>query len=158
MAEKRKSENSNNNYRVKISFIDFRSRPDGEYNWALVHENCATKFLLLRPLKEKDSTEVAWILFDIFLTFGIPSELTSNDEDEFWRDTQYTLGKILPDSYFTYIQNRDPEFLASEEKHNAEILEMVETWMQERDSPKWSLGINFVQFQKNTTPTAHISN
>jgi len=71
------------NSRCQIDLIDMQAQPDGEYKFILVYQNHLTKFVLLRPLIQKRAEEVAYVLLDIFTTFGAPSILQSDNGREF---------------------------------------------------------------------------
>jgi hypothetical protein len=49
----------------------------------MVYQDHMTKFVVLRPLKSKRATDVAMQIFDIFLLFGAPSILQSDNGAEF---------------------------------------------------------------------------
>lgn len=58
------------NSRCQIDLIDMQAQPDGNYKFILVYQDHLTKFVLLRPLTHKRAEEVAYVLLDIFTTFG----------------------------------------------------------------------------------------
>jgi hypothetical protein len=68
--------------RVQIDLIDFRSRPDQEFNWVLHARDCFTKFSWAYAMKTKSAAEVASHLFDQFCTFGAPRILQSDNGRE----------------------------------------------------------------------------
>jgi len=67
--------------RYQIDLLDMQAQSDGEYKFILVYH--LTKYVLLRPLKYKRAEEVAYVLLDIFTTFGAPSILKSDNGREF---------------------------------------------------------------------------
>ncbi|CAI6353312.1 unnamed protein product [Macrosiphum euphorbiae] len=46
----------------------------------MVYQDHPTKFVILRPLTHKRAEEVAYVLIDIFTTFGAPAILQSDME------------------------------------------------------------------------------
>ena len=74
---------TNFNQRWQIDLIDFRTCPDGEYNWIITVQDHFTKFVWLRPLRQKSGLEVARALLEIFGEFGAPFILQSDNGREF---------------------------------------------------------------------------
>ena len=70
------------NSRWQIDLIDFRTLPDGEFNWILTVQDHCTKFVWLVPLKQKSGQVVAKALFDLFGVFGAPCILQSDNGKE----------------------------------------------------------------------------
>ena len=66
-----------------MDLIDFQSQADGEFKFILVYQDHLTKFVILRSLKTKQASEVVEQLLDLFLLFGAPSILQSNNGLEF---------------------------------------------------------------------------
>ena len=62
-----------------MDLIDMQSLADGEMKWIIVYQDHFTKFVSLRPLKQKSAVEVATNLFDIFSIFGVPYILQSDN-------------------------------------------------------------------------------
>ena len=56
------------------------SEPGIPYRWLLVYQDHFTKFIRLRPLKNKCPVEVADVIEDIFCELGIPHILQSDNE------------------------------------------------------------------------------
>lgn len=53
-----------------------QAQPDGDYNkFIMVYQDHFTKFKILRPLTHKRAEEVAFVLIDNFITFGVPAIL-----------------------------------------------------------------------------------
>ena len=71
------------NARGQVDLIDMQSCPDGPYKFILNYQDHFTKFCVLRLLKTKTATEVAYHLLDIFTTFGAPAILQSDNGREF---------------------------------------------------------------------------
>ena len=67
------------NQRGQIDLIDMQSLPDGEYRWILVYQDHFTKFVVLRPIKQKSAVCVVEALFNIFTLFSVPAILQSDN-------------------------------------------------------------------------------
>lgn len=63
--------------------MEFQSAANGPYIWLLNYHDHATKFRQLRPLRTKQATEVAVELVKIFMIFGTPMILQSDNAREF---------------------------------------------------------------------------
>nr|XP_022900153.1 KRAB-A domain-containing protein 2-like [Onthophagus taurus] len=107
------------NSRCQVDLIDMQSQADCEYKFIMVYQDHLTKFVVLRSLKTKRATEVAHHLLDIFLTFGAPCILHSDNGREF-------VNSVLKD-----VEN------------------MLASWMRDNKTTNWSNGLRFVQFMKN---------
>jgi hypothetical protein len=60
-----------------------QAQSNGEYKLILVYPDYFIKYVLLRPLKYKRTEEVAYIILDIFTTFGASSISQSDNGREF---------------------------------------------------------------------------
>jgi hypothetical protein len=59
--------------------VDFQSLPDEKYKWILNYQDHHTKFISLFPLESKRVVKVASNFLTIFLTFGTPEILQSDN-------------------------------------------------------------------------------
>ncbi|CAC5414153.1 unnamed protein product [Mytilus coruscus] len=136
--------------RGQVDLIDYQSVPDSGYKWVLHYQDHFTKFSILRPLKSKTAAEVAYNLLDIFLILGAPMILQSGNGREFTANIITELTKSLwPDLKIVHGRPRHPQSQGSVEKANADVKEMLATWLSENNSRQWSEGLRFIQFQKN---------
>ncbi|GFT52843.1 SCAN domain-containing protein 3 [Trichonephila clavipes] len=94
------------NSRYQVDLIDLLSNRDGEYKFIMVYQDHLIKFVQLRPLKTKRAEEIAYHVLSIFLTFGAPAILQSDNGREFsnqviseictmWKDVKIVHGKSL---------------------------------------------------------------
>jgi len=60
-----------------------QSNPDRDMIFILVYQDHLTNFVLLQSLHSKRADEVAYLLLDIFMTFGAPNILHSDNGREF---------------------------------------------------------------------------
>ena len=137
--------------RAQIDLIDFQSMADGNFKWLLVFQDHLTKFCVLRPLTSKRASEVAIHLVDIFCLFGAPVILQSDNGSEFTAGIIRELKSLWPTLHLVNGKPRHPQSQGSVERANADIKNMLSAWMQENSSKRWTMGIRFVQFMKNTS-------
>ena len=69
--------------RGQVDLVNFQTLNDGDFKYIMTYVNHFTKFCILRPLTSKRAEEVAMHLLDIFLTFGAPVILQSDNGREF---------------------------------------------------------------------------
>ena len=137
------------NSRGQVDLVDFQSIHDGEYNLMMHFQDHLTKFSNLRPLKSKRAAEVAFHLLDIFSTFGAPYILQSDNGREFTAKILEELGSLWPELKIIHGTPRHPQSQGSVERGNGDIKDMLRCWLQDNNTNKWSVGLKFVQFQKN---------
>jgi hypothetical protein len=137
------------NSRGQVDLVDFQSFNDGEDNWMMHYQDHFTKFSILRPLKSKKAAEVALHLLDIFSTFGAPYILQSDDGRVFTARIIEELGILWPELKIIHEPPRHLQSQCSVERDNDDIKDMLRCWLQDNNTNKWSVGLKFVQFQKN---------
>ena len=69
--------------RGQIDVDDTQSLHSGKFKWIMVYQDHLTKFCILRALSSKRASEVVSQLMDIFLMFGTPHVLQSDNVSEF---------------------------------------------------------------------------
>lgn len=137
------------NSRCQIDLIDMQAQPDGNYKFILVYQDHLTKFVNLRPLSNKRAEEVAYVLLDIFTTFGAPAILQSDNGREFSNKIVEELCSMWKDLKIVHGKPRHSQSQGSVERANQDIENMLGTWLEDNKTKKWSEGIKFVQFMKN---------
>ncbi|CAF1101659.1 unnamed protein product, partial [Brachionus calyciflorus] len=95
----------------------------------MVYQDHFTKFIALRPLKNKSAFDVAGGLIDILTIFGVPVILQSDNGREFRNQVIVPLKQIWPDMSFVHGRARHPQSQGSVERANADIKKMIATWM-----------------------------
>ncbi|KAG8173716.1 hypothetical protein JTE90_023692 [Oedothorax gibbosus] len=70
------------NSRCQVDLIDMQANADEDFKFIMVYQDHLTKFVLLRALN-KTAQEVVSQLVDIFITFGAPCILHSDNGREF---------------------------------------------------------------------------
>jgi len=137
--------------RGQIDLIDFQSLQDGNYKWILNYQDHSTKFVILRPLTSKRAQEIASELLSIFLLFGAPKILQSDNGREFVNGIIENLHEMWPESKIVHGRPRHPQSQGSIERSNQDVENMLRAWMADTGSKRWSVGLSFVQWQKNSS-------
>lgn len=73
-----------------------QSSTHSQYRWIMIYPCHLTKFCVLRPLHSKRAAEVAFQLLDIFLLFGAPCILQSDNGSEFTAEIIRELKDLWP--------------------------------------------------------------
>lgn len=139
------------NSRGQVDLIDLQSAPDGEYKWLMNYQDHATKFLHLRPLQSKRAVEVALELLKIFLEFGAPFILQSDNGKEFTARVIEEIVKLWPECTIVHGSPRRPQTQGSVERSNQDVENMLRCWLHDNHSTNWSVGCFFVQYCKNSS-------
>ncbi|XP_064083051.1 KRAB-A domain-containing protein 2-like [Macrobrachium nipponense] len=137
--------------RAQVDLIDMQSMSQHAFKWILVYQDHLTKFVILRALTSKRAAEVAHNLLDIFLLIGAPSILQSDNGTEFTAEVITELKLFWPRLVMVHGKPRHPQSQGSVERANGDIKDMLVAWMGDNDTNDWSIGIKFVQFQKNSS-------
>ncbi|CAH2321121.1 KRAB-A domain-containing 2-like [Pelobates cultripes] len=137
------------NNRCQVDLIDYQSQPDGKFKFLLVYEDHLTKFVVLKPLTSKQADVVAYNLLDIFLLFGAPRILHSNNGRKFCNKVLESVTQLWPEIKMVNGKPRHSQSQGSVERANQDIENMLTTWMADNQTNKWSEGVRFVQFMKN---------
>lgn len=114
-----------------------------------MYQDHLTKFVLLRLLKHKRAEEVAYVLLDIFTTFGAAAILQSDNGREFVNKIINELCNMWEDLKIVHGKPRHSQSQGSVERANQDVENILATWLQDNKTKKWSEGLKFVQFMKN---------
>ena len=104
---------------------------------------------LFRPLTSKCAVEVARELLMIFLDFGAPKILQSDNGREFTAKIITELASMFPELVLVNGRPRHPQSQGSVERANGVMKDKLAAWMRDNSCPNWTLGIRFVQWQMN---------
>jgi len=113
------------NERGQVDLIDFQSLPDGKYKWILNYQDHHTKFISLLPLESKRAVDVASNLLTIFLTFGAPKILQSDNGREFVNSIINEIKELWPECIIVHGRPRHPQSQGSIERSNQDIENML---------------------------------
>ncbi|GBP28355.1 KRAB-A domain-containing protein 2 [Eumeta japonica] len=127
------------NERGQVDLIDFQSAPDGQFKWLLNYQDHATKFVHLRPLSSKQASEVALELLKIFLEFGAPYILQSDNGREFTAKIIAEMVNMWPDCKIIHGTPRHPQTQGSVERSHQDVENMLRAWMRDNNSTNWLL-------------------
>ncbi|KRZ48469.1 KRAB-A domain-containing protein 2 [Trichinella nativa] len=117
----------------------------------MTYLNHFTKFCILSPLKSKRAEEVASKLLEIFLTFGAPSILQSDNGREFSNAIIAELKTYWPELKLVTGRPRHPQSQGAVERLNGVVQDKLAIWMRENGCKRWSMGLKFVQWQINVS-------
>ena len=122
--------------RGQIDLIDFQSL----FKWVLNYQEHTTKFVVLRPLKRKLALHVAEELLKIFLLIGAPKILQSDNGREFVNEIIEELVRLWPECVILHGRHRHPQSQGSIERSNQDIELMLQEWMSDNNSKRWTVG------------------
>ncbi|KRX75023.1 KRAB-A domain-containing protein 2, partial [Trichinella sp. T6] len=137
--------------RAQVDLINFQTMPDGDFKYIMTYLNHFTKFCILSPLKSKRAEEVASKLLEIFLTFGAPSILQSDNGREFLNAIIAELKTYWPELKLVTGRPRHPQSQGAVERLNGVVQDKLAIWMRENGCKRWSMGLKFVQWQINVS-------
>jgi transposase InsO family protein len=119
------------NSRGQMDLIDMQSLSYNDHRYIMVYQDNMTKFVVLWSLKSKRTTDVAMQILDIFLLFGAPNILQSDNGAEFTASIISQLKDVWPGCKIVHGKPRHPQSEGSVEWANADIRDMTVTWMHE---------------------------
>ena len=137
------------NSRGQVDLIDMQTQPDGKFKFILNYQDHLTKYVTLRVLTCKRAEAVAAKLLEIFLTFGVPVVLQSDNGREFVNSIIEELKEYWPELHIVHGKPRHSQSQGSVERANGDVEKMIFTWMSDNETTEWSIGLLFVQFMKN---------
>lgn len=120
-----------------------QSAPDGEFKWIMHYQDHLTKFSYLRALPNKKASRVALELLKIFLMQGAPMILQSDNGSEFIASIIQDLKDLWPACHIVHGRARHPQSQGSVERGNQDIESMINLWLLNNKTTKWSLGVHF---------------
>ena len=137
--------------RGQLDLMDFQTMPDGIYKWVFHYQDHHNKLSFLFPLTAKCAREVALRLVDIFSVIGAPCILQMDNGREFVAQVITELKLIWPGMTIVHGKPRHPQSQGSVERANGDVKIMLQLWMTDNNTTKWSLGLKFVQMTKNNS-------
>ena len=114
--------------------------------------------MLFSALTSKRTEEVANILLPIFLTFGAPAILQSDNGREFVNGVISELSTLWPELKLVTGRPRHPQSQGAVERLYGVIQDKLKIWMKENKSSQWSIGLKFVQWQINISRHETVKN
>ncbi|XP_063834136.1 uncharacterized protein LOC135083333 [Ostrinia nubilalis] len=139
-------------YKVLVSICDMskESVRDSPFKYVLIYKdagyNRSHTFILLRPLIDNSTFEVASELAKIFFTFGPPRKILVNKgEGEYFDRVKCNLSKLCGEC--DVIIGVCPERATA--KTDKYVVEKILQWEKEMGSSEWALGCHIVQWKLN---------
>jgi transposase InsO family protein len=137
------------NSRCQVDLTDMQSQVEHEFKFIMVYQDHLTKFVLLRALQSKRAEEVACELTDIFLTFGAPCILHSDNSRDFVNSVIAGQTTLWSELKIVHGKPRHSQSQGSVERANQDIENMLASWKKGNHSTNWSNGLRYVQFMNN---------
>lgn len=120
------------NHRGQVDLIDLQSTPDGEYKWLMNYQDHLTKFIHLKPLKSKSAKDVCEEFLKIFLEFGAPIVLQSDNGREFVNHIIHEMVAKWPSCKIINGRPRHTQSQGSVERSNQDVENMFKAWLRDR--------------------------
>nr|CAG8617601.1 2599_t:CDS:10 [Entrophospora candida] len=138
--------------RLQVDLVDFSSQEDNGHKYVLHAKDHFTRFSWGYPMKTKSSKEVANHLFDLFMIFGAPTILQSDNGKEFKsKDIIIELKNIWPNMKIINGRPRHPQSQGSVECGNQTLKYKLGAWMQDNNCSDWTFGLKFIIHSMNTS-------
>ena len=154
-------QSSNFASRGQIDLIDFQNTPEINklYSFLLVYQDHLTKFVVLRPLRNKSAQEVVEQLLDIFCLFGPPHILPSDNGKELKNINLATMiREKWPECKLIHGKARHPQSQGSVERVNREIKKVLGSLFGKTNDSCWVKYVNIAQYSINTSPHSTLEN
>ena len=117
------------NQRGQVDLVDMLSMKDGAFKWISHYEEYLTKFHVLWPLTTKRAVDVARQLLMIFLDFGAPRVLQSDNGCEFTAEIIKELASMWPELVLVNDGPRYPQSQGSVERANGVMKTKLTAWI-----------------------------
>jgi hypothetical protein len=104
-----------------MDLIDMQSLSYDDHRYIMVYQDHMTKYFVLWPLKSKRTTDVAMQILDIFLLFGAPNILQSDNGAEITVSIISQLKDLWPECKVVHGKPRHPQSQGSVDRANADI-------------------------------------
>lgn len=135
--------------RVQVDLTYMGSIPDGGYKWICHARDHFTKFSWTSPLKSKSTSEVAKTLYNIFIVFGAPLILQTDNGTEFTSSIIAELMSLWPRTKIIRGRPRHPQSQGAVERANAILKNKLAKWMEVNRSKHWTKGLPLVTHAMN---------
>ena len=138
--------------RGQMDLIDMRRHSSGgEYQYIFHYQDHFTKFSILKPLRSKRAEEVAARLFEIFVAFGAPKILQSDNGNEFvGAPVKEMMRGYWPATQLVHGAPRYPQSQGSVERANGVVENMLRCLARDSEVDDWSENLEKIQWAKNT--------
>ncbi|CAG8855262.1 19807_t:CDS:1, partial [Gigaspora margarita] len=123
---------------------------DNKYRYICHAKDHFSKFCWSSPLTSKRAEEVAIALFNIFIIFGPPVILHTDNGKEFTASIIRQLISLWPGIRIINGRPRHPESQGSIEKANDSLERKLSKWMEDEKSTNWTQGLPLATHAMNT--------
>src|SRR6185369_14071594 len=137
--------------RVEADLIHMGILEGEVYRYVCHARDHFTKWSWAAPLKTKEANKVAKVLKKIFLTFGPPTLLHTDNGTEFTAQVIRDLMDNWPATRIIRGRPRHPQSQGLIEKANSILKNKLSKWMQINRSTVWSQGLDQVIYAMNTS-------
>lgn len=137
--------------RVQVDLTYMGNTPDQGYKWICHMRDHFTRFSWTSPLKSKSSVEVAKVLYNVFMVFGAPLILQSDNGAEFTSSIIKELMSMWPRTKIVRGSPRHPQSQGSVERGNAILKTKLAKWMEYNRSKRWTEGLPIVTRAMNVS-------
>ena len=120
----------------------------------MVYQDHLKNFCVLRPLTSKRAAEVEFQLIDIFLLFGAPCVLQSDNGSEFTAHVITELNVMWPELVMGHEKLRHPQSRGSVERADCDIKDMLGCWPRDNITTEWTVGLIFLHSGIKCSPFA----
>ena len=117
------------NSRGQVDLLDIQSMADGQYKFIMnyMYQDHLTKFCIIECLASKRAAKVAHkLLTSVFLVFGTPHTLNGR---EFTANVITELKDLCRELVIVHGRPRHPQSQGSIERSNADIHDMIVSWL-----------------------------
>ncbi|CAK9296508.1 unnamed protein product [Gordionus sp. m RMFG-2023] len=126
-----------------------QSNPDRENKYILVYQDLFTKFVILRPIKNKTATNLAKHLISIFNIFGAPKILYTDNGRELKNESIQKLVDMWPGCKIMHGRRKDSISHGLVERANKDIMNKLRCFLHDNKTTCWANALGTIQFQKN---------
>lgn len=137
--------------RLQIDLIDFRTRPDKDFQWILHCRDHYSKFSWAYALKSKEAQFIADHLITLFYQFGPCKILQSDNGKEFTASVIKNLKNIWTGLTIINGRPRHPQSQGLVERGNATLCNILGKYMEDRGVSTWTTCLPPVIFSINTS-------
>ena len=120
-----------------------------QYRWIMVYQCPLIKVCVVGALMSNRAAEAAFQLLDIFLLFGMPCILQSDNGSEITAEVIHELKDIRPLQHIVRGEPHHPQCQRSVKRASADIRNMLAAWLLYNNTQDWALGLHFIQNQNN---------
>jgi len=134
------------NVRGHVSIVQLKDLAD-QNSLLLTYYDSKAKFVHLRPLKSRGVPEIAMELAKIFVVFGAPNILQSDERRDFLLKVIQKINTLWPECKIihgkTHVEHKG-------KGHEYVMKSMLQSWVKKNGKENWEFGCYFVQMQINS--------